>query len=133
MPVLLTQGLARPIPERWQALDSKINFFLATPNYSVIQVPSDRFHIRKNNCHVPESLKKLIPIPKSLYPHLCWWLKEKSVLSGQPLHSFRHADQIFTDASNEDCGTHLGDFTTKSIRSLPESKLHISYLGITVH
>ena len=36
--------------------------------------------------HVPESLQKVIPIPKSLNPHLRWWLQEDNVLTGQPPH-----------------------------------------------
>ena len=49
------------------------------------------------NWHVPESLEKQIPIPKSLHKHMGWWLKEQNVLIGQPLHPL----QIFTNASSE--------------------------------
>ena len=55
----------------------------------------------KNNWRVPESLEKVIPLPKSLHPHLRWWLEESNVLLGQPLHPLKHALQIFTDASKE--------------------------------
>ena len=56
-----------------------------------------RLHVRliqwhhKNNWRVPESLEKVIPIPRSLHPHLQWWLKEDNVLIGQPLHPIKHA------------------------------------------
>ena len=55
----------------------------------------------KKHWHVPEDLKKLIPLPKSLHVHLRWWLNEQNVLRGQPLHPLRHALQLFTDATNE--------------------------------
>ena len=42
--------------------------------------------LEKNNWRVPESLEKVIPISKSLHPHLKWWLQEVNVLQGQPLH-----------------------------------------------
>ena len=42
---------------------------------------------RKKNWRVPDSLDKVIPIPRSLHPHLQWWLKEENVLTGQPLHA----------------------------------------------
>ena len=67
------------------------------------QVHLGRHHMRpiqwhlENNFRVPESLEKVIPIPRSLHPHLQWWLKEDNVLSGQPLHPIKHALQIFTD------------------------------------
>ena len=67
------------------------------------QVHLGRLHMRpiqwhlKKNWRVPESLEKVIPIPRSLHPHLQWWLQEDKVLTGQPLHSIKHAVQIFTD------------------------------------
>ena len=40
----------------------------------------------KNNWRVPESLETVIQVPRSLHPHLQWWLKEDNALTGQPLH-----------------------------------------------
>ena len=84
----------------------------------------------KNNWRVPESLEKLIPIPRSLHPHLQWWLQESNVLTGQPLHPIKHALQIFTDASREGWGAHLNERTARGAWALPESKLHINYLEL---
>ena len=98
------------------------------------QVHLGRLHMRpiqwhlKNNWRVPESLEKVIPIPRSLHSHLQWWLQEDNVLTGQPLHPIKHALQIFTDASKEGWGTHLNERTARGAWSLPESKLHINYL-----
>ena len=50
----------------------------------------------KNNWRVPESLEKVIQVPRSLHPHLQWWLKEDNALTGQPLHPIKHALQIVT-------------------------------------
>ena len=100
------------------------------------QVHLGRLHMRpiqwhlKNNWRVPESLEKVIPVPKSLHPHLRWWLEESNVLLGQPLHPLKHALQIFTDASNEGWGAHLDDHTAWGTWSLPESKLHINHLEL---
>ena len=100
------------------------------------QVHLGRLHMRpiqwhlKNNWRVPESLEKVIPVPKSLHPHLRWWLEESNVLLGQPLHPLQHALQIFTDASNEGWGAHLDDHTARGTWSLPESKLHINHLEL---
>ena len=100
------------------------------------QVHLGRLHMRpiqfhlKNNWRVPESLEKVIPIPRSLHPHLQWWLLEDNVLTGQPLHPIKHALQIFTDASKEGWGTHLNERTARGSWSLLESKLHINYLEL---
>ena len=83
----------------------------------------------KNNWHIPESLEKFIPIARSLHHHLRWWLEDQ-VLLGQPLHPLQHALQIFTDASNEGWGAHLGDHTTQGVWSVPESRLHINFLEL---
>ena len=84
----------------------------------------------KNNWRVPESLEKVIPVPKSIHPHLRLWLEESNVLLGQPLHPLKHALQIFTDASKEGWGTHLDEHTARGTWSLPQSKLHINYLEL---
>ena len=85
----------------------------------------------KNNWRVPGSLEKVIPVPRSLHPHLKkWWLEESNVLQGQPLHPLKHALQIITDAKKEGWGAHLNERTARRIWSLSESKLHINHLEL---
>ena len=84
----------------------------------------------KNNWRVPESLEKVIPIPRSLHPHLQWRLEEDNVLQGQPLHPIKYALQIFTDTSKEGWGAHLDEHTARGTWSLPETKLHINFLEL---
>ena len=146
----LKEGKVRPTGERWQTLTDKIRSILSDPVCPVRQFMSliglltatekqvhlGRLHMRpiqwhlKNNWRVPESLEKVIPVPKSLHPHLRWWLGESNVLRGQPLHPLKHALQIFTDASKEGWGTHLDEHTARGTWSLPESKLHINHLEL---
>ena len=146
----LKEGKVRPTEERWQTLTDKIRSILSNPVCPVRkfmsliglltatekQVHLGRLHMRliqwhlKNNWRVPESLEKVIPVPKSLHPHLRWWLEEGNVLLGQPLHPLKHALQIFTDASKEGWGAHLDEHTARGTWSLPESKLHINHLEL---
>ena len=146
----LRSGRVRPTPDRWQSLQDRIQALLLLPACPVRQFMSliglltatekqihlGRLHMRpiqwhlKNNWRVPESLEKIIPLPRSLHPHLQWWLEETNVLQGQPLHPVKHALQIFTDASKEGWGTHLNEFTARGSWSVPESKLHINYLEL---
>ena len=56
--------------------------------------------------------------------------EDTKVFQGQTLHPLSNALQIFTDASREAWGTQLGDLMARGIWSLPESKLHINYLGL---
>ena len=122
----LSQGLVKPTQERWITLSQKISLLLGQQTCSVRQfmsliglltgtekeVESGRLHMRpiqwhlKKHWHVPESLEKLIPIPRSLHVHLKWWLETDKVLKGQPLHPLQHTLQLFTDASNEGWGAH---------------------------
>ena len=146
----LGAGRVRPTPDRWQNLQDKILEIMSLPHCPVRQFMSliglltatekqihlGRLHMRpiqwhlKQHWRIPESLEKVIPIPRSLYPHLQWWLQEDNVLTGQPLHPIRHALQIFTDASKEGWGAHFNEFTARGTWSLPESKLHINYLEL---
>ena len=90
-----------------------------------LQMRPIQWHL-KNNWRVLESLNKVIPIPRSLHPHLKWWLEESNVLQGQPLHPLQHALQIFTDVSKEGWGAHLSERIARGSWSVPESKLHIN-------
>ena len=146
----LESGQVRPTLDWWQSLQEKILKLLSLPACPVQefmsliglltttekQVHLGRLHIRpiqwhlKNNWRTPESLEKMIPPPRSLHPHLQWWLIEDNVLTGQPLHPIKHALQIFTDTSKEGWGAHLNEHTARGTWSLPESKLHINYLEL---
>ena len=146
----LRSGRVRPTPDQWQGLQEKIQALLLLPACPVRQFMSPiglltatekqvhlgRLHMRpiqwhlKNNWRVPESLEKVIPLPKSLHRHLRWWLEESNVLQGQPLHPIKHALQIFTDASKEGWGVHLNERTARGSWSVPESRLHINYLEL---
>ena len=117
----LRSGRVRPTPDRWQSLQDKIKSLLLLPTCPVRQFMSliglltatekqvhlGRLHMRpiqwhlKNNWRVPESLEKVIPLPRSLHPHLQWWLEDENILRGQPLHPIKHALQIFTDFLNQ--------------------------------
>ena len=86
----LRKGNVRPTPEGWQTLTDKILSILSCLVCPVRQFMSliglltvtekqvhlGRLHMRpiqwhlKNNWRVPESLEKVLPIPKSLHPHL---------------------------------------------------------------
>ena len=146
----LKAGWVRPTPDRWQILQEKILKILSQPTCPVRQFMSliglltatekqvflGRLHMRpiqwhlKNNWRVPEALEKVIPVPRSLHPHLEWWLDENNILRGQPPHPLKHALQIFTDASKEGWDAHLGEHTTRGSWSVPESKLHINFLEL---
>ena len=146
----LREGKVRPTPEHWQTLTDKILSILSGPVCPVRQFMSligllkatekqvhlGRLYMRpiqwhlKNNWRVPESLEKVIPVPRSLHPHLRWWMEESNVLPGQPLHPLKHAQQIFTDTSKAWWGAHLNERTARGTWSLPESKLHINHLEL---
>ena len=84
----LKEGKVRPTPERWQALIDKMQSILSGPVCPVWEVMSligllsteeqvhlGRLHLRpiewhlKYNWRAPESLEKVIPVPRSLPPH----------------------------------------------------------------
>ena len=93
-PFNLMEGKVRPTSERWQTLQAKIQDIISNPVCPVRKLMSliglltakekqvylGRLHMRpiqwhlKNNWRVPETMEKIIPIPKSLHPRLKWWL-----------------------------------------------------------
>ena len=139
----LLSGRILPTQDRWITLQQKLQYIKGRKSCSIRQFMSliglltatekqvwaGRLHMRpvqwhlKRHWHVPESLEKTIPIPLSLYPHLDWWLEENNVLKGQPLHPLQHTLQMFTDASNEGWGAHLGGSTARGVWSEPHQFL----------
>ena len=97
----LRSGRVRPTPDRWQSLQDKIKSLLLLPACPVRQFMSliglltatekqvhlGRLHMRpiqwhlKNNWRVPESLEKIIPLTRSLHPHLTMVAKRKQCAS----------------------------------------------------
>ena len=93
----LRAGRVRPTPDHWQNLQDKILEILSLPACAVRQFMSliglltatekqvhlGRLHMRpiqwhlKNNWRVPESLEKVIPIPRSLQPPLTMVAKRR--------------------------------------------------------
>ena len=73
---------------------------------------------------MPEILENNIPFPKSLHPHLDWWLSDSNVLRGQPLHPLQHALQVFTDASNEGFGHTLRGLCKRHLVKHKKSPSH---------
>ena len=146
----LQMGKVRPTQERWEALQNKINALLSKRQCQVRewmsliglltatekQVLLGRLHMRPIQWHlkahwrVPEILEKWIPVPRSIHPHLKWWMDPDNVLSGQPLHPLEHSVQIFTDTSKEGWGAHIEGHMAKGVWSIPETKLHINLLEL---
>ena len=87
-------GKVQPTPDQWQKLQQKILALLSRPGLSGLlfisliglltekQVYLGRLHepntVASQNWRVPESLEKVILIPKFLYLHLKWWLEESN-------------------------------------------------------
>ena len=146
----LLTGRVLPTQDRWTTLKQQILFIrdkssctvrqfmslIGLPTATKKQVWAGHLHMRpiqwhlKRHWHVPEVLEKVIPVPLSLHPHLDWWLDENNVLRGQPLHPLQHALQVFTDASNEGWGAHLGDSMARGLWSESEARLHINFLEL---
>ena len=120
------------------AIYNSIYVFGIPNTYSEFQIHYSEFQIRIWNSKqylefqlvftIPNTLFKQLegtritgmPIPRSLHPHLKWWVQEENVLQGQPLHPLNQARQIFTGASKEGWGTHLGEYTARGTWSLPK-------------
>ena len=58
----------------------------------------------KNNWRAPESLEKVIPIPRYLHPHLQFTFTREQCPYRPTITPNKHALQIFTDASKEGWG-----------------------------
>ena len=82
-------------------------------------VPEGRLHMRPFQFHLkehwryPQSLDSLLPWTEAISAHLDWWQNPSDVMRGADLHPKDHSIQLFTNASNEGCGAHLDQSSTK--------------------
>ena len=60
----------------------------------------------KNNWRVPESLEKVIQVPRSLHPPFTMVAEGRQCTYRPTITPNKHALQIFTDASIEGWGAH---------------------------
>ena len=96
------------------------------------QVHLDRLHMRpiqwhlKNNWRVPESLQKVIPLPRSLHPHLRWWLEEMCF----QVNHYTHENMLCRYLQTHQKGWGAHKCTARGTWSLPESKLYINHLAL---
>ena len=148
----LDSALVKPTQERWLKLQDLIlrlkskHVLTAICLMSLIRllasvekmVPEGCLHMRPFQFHLkehwrfPQSLDSLLPWTETISAHLDWWQNPANVMKGADLHLKDHSIQLFTDASNEDWGTHLDQSSTKGLWSEQEKRLHINVLELKV-
>ena len=69
----------------------------------------------------------MILIPRSLHPHLKWWLEEDNVLQGQ---HYTHSNMLCKSLQTHKRGVGPSLRGTHCKGNLQESKLHINYLEL---
>ena len=98
------------------------------------QVHLGRLHMRpiqwhlKNNWKVPESLAKVIPVPRLLHLHLKCWLEEHNVLQGQPLHPLKTCSADLYRCIKRRVGHSFKRTHCKGNLVPSRKQLHIDYL-----
>ena len=78
-----------------------------------------------NRCH------RMIPITRSLHPHLRWWLQEDTVLQGQPLHHSVMLCNLYTCIKRR-VGRSLRGVRCKGNLVPSMKQLHLNYLELKV-
>ena len=148
----LREGRVRPTLDRWQTLTAKITDLLTERTCPVrklmsliglltatekqvhlgrLHMPPIQWHL-KNSWRVPESLEKVIPVPKSLHSHLEWWLEESNVLPRSSITPTKTCSTAVCRRLKRRLGAHLNEHTARGDWSLTESKLHIIFFELKV-
>ena len=99
-------------------------------------VPQGRLHMRPLQLELKKlwsqslSLDKKIILSQEVLDHLNWWKERHNVMATVPLHLPKPSISIYTDASMEGWGAHMGEFMIQGTWSPQESKLHINVLEL---
>ena len=85
----------------------------------------------KNSWRVPESLEKVIPVPRSLHPHFKMVAGGKQCSTRSTITPSKTCSaDLYRRIKKEGWGAHLNELTARGTWSLPESKLHINHLEL---
>ena len=97
-------------------------------------VPGGRIRMRamqwqlKDQWHYPMPSEMLLSSNPQMILDLQWWSLSSHLLQGTPLGCPPPQSLLFTDASTEGWGAHLGKLTTSGLWSSEDKKLHINVL-----
>ena len=98
-------------------------------------VPLRRLHMRPIQlyllCHwspKKDSIFHLVQVKNPLLPHLQWWTQRCNIFKGACLDQIRPQETIWTDASNQGWGAHLGTQNISGTWSPTQTSEHINVL-----
>jgi hypothetical protein len=144
----LLQAIARIPEDRWQKISNIIPVMLSkhtsparswcvliglltsAQNYVLL----GRLHVRRlqlqlNRYWVPRSdMSVPIPLSETCRQQLRWWLNREHVMMGVSILPFSPSVHLFTDASTQGWGAHVGDLLLSGVWSKGESSLHSNIL-----
>jgi hypothetical protein len=145
----LALGRAFPPPKRIEKIKSMVELVLSRDqapasiwlsllglvNSVTDQIPLGRLHSRPLQFFLKsqwtmslDSRRVMIQMKEYIVPHLKWWLLKDNLTVGMPLSGFQPEVQMFTDASKEGWGAHLGELEVSGKWDLQTAKLHINIL-----
>ena len=98
-------------------------------------VPLARLHMRPIQlyllCHWSprqDDISHLVQIKDSLKPHLAWWTQGSNIFRGAVLEQRLPDYTMWTDASNQGWGAHMGNQSVSGIWTLSDKAKHINFL-----
>lgn len=146
----LLRGVVYPTEARFQNLLKELTPLLTCPSSTPRHVmrilglmacmeklvPQGRLHMRplqlelKRLWHHRKSLDCKIIVAAPVINCLKWWLVRKNVMATVPLHPPKPSISIYTDASLQGWGAHMGEYTVQGTWTISESVLHINVLEL---
>lgn len=71
-----------------------------------------------------------VPLSEEVRKDIAWWLDDRDLTIGVPLHSPPQGILLFSDASHEGWGAHLEDLLTAEVWDHQDKQLHINILEL---
>ena len=139
----------RPSEDRWKRLTRLVKQFLKSTKQTArrwlsllgtmssmdTQVPLGRLHRKPLNMSLMDKWKgKRLGAMVAVGPHdkhlLRWWSSREHVMVGQTLRPFKSQLVIFTDASKQGWGAHVGSTMASGVWPTSWSSYHINWLEL---
>ena len=139
----------RPSEDRWKRLLAMIKRFVRSTKQTArrwlsllgslssmdSQVPLGRLHRKPLNMSLMDKwrnkrLDAMVPVSPRDKLLLRWWSSRENVMCGQTLRPFKSQAVIFTDASKQGWGAHLGSMLASGVWPTHWSSYHINWLEL---
>ncbi len=104
--IIIQQGATA---RQWTSVIGKMGDLMRQIKLGLLDRRPIQWFLQANWNQSKDNWEKFVRLEKKIIPHLLWWCERKNTAQGVPLAPFNADVSLYTDVSQWDYGTTLGD------------------------